>query len=213
MQVSEITIRNTIIDTCKALFELQLNKGTSGNVSARLTDGFLITPSGLPVNQMTAESIVKMQFDGTFEKNKKPSSEWKFHLDILKNKKEIDAVIHTHSLYATSLSSLRKDIPAFHYMVAVAGGNDIKCAPYALFGSQQLSDVALKALENRRACLLSNHGMIATGKDLTRALNLTIEVENLAQQYLTALSIGAPHLLTDDEMDAVHLQFKGYGNH
>lgn len=218
MQNTEADLRASILHISQGLSAQNLNKGTSGNVSARLGDGFLITPSGVPVSQMTPDSMVKMQFDGRFEVHKelkslKPSSEWRFHLDILRARPDVHAVIHTHSTYATTLSTLGRDVPPFHYMVAVAGGNNIRCAPYALFGTQQLSECALIALQDRRACLLANHGMIAVGATLEKALNIAVEVENLCQQYLIALSVGEPHLLTDEEMRAVHQQFKGYGNY
>ena len=140
-----------------------------------------------------------------------PSSEWRFHRDILAVRPEVDAVIHTHSTYATALACLRQEIPSFHYMVAMAGGKDIRCAPYALFGSQALSDGALTALQDRRACLLANHGVIAVGADLARALSLAVEVESLAEQYMLALSAGTPVLLNDDEMSIVMERFKTYG--
>jgi L-fuculose-phosphate aldolase len=190
---------------------LGLNKGTSGNCSVRSSEGFLITPSGLPVEEMSAASMVKMQFDGTFEKGKKPSSEWRFHRDILQNRAEVNAIIHTHSIFATTLACLHKDIPPFHYMIAVVGGDTIRCAPYALFGSQALSDHALTALIDRKACLLANHGMIALGKDLNDAFAVAVEVENLCEQYWRALQLAEPYILSETEMLEVFQQFKGYG--
>ncbi|WP_047542133.1 class II aldolase/adducin family protein [Methylotenera versatilis] len=194
------------------LAQLGLNKGTSGNASVRCGGGFLITPSGMIVDEMTPDSLVQMQFDGTFEQNKKPSSEWRFHRDILASRPDISAVIHTHSMFATTLACLHKDIPAFHYMIAVADGDTIRCAPYALFGSQQLSDNALTALIDRKACLLANHGMIALGYDLDDALAVAIEVENLCEQYWRILQVNSnPPLLSEAEMREVFQQFKGYG--
>lgn len=190
-----------------------LNKGTSGNASMRDQTGFLITPSGLNVETMDANSMVYMDLDGHAEPNKKPSSEWRFHRDIYVARPEVNAIIHTHSMFATTIACMRKDIPPFHYMIAVAGGADIRCAPYALFGTQALSDHALSALENRKACLLAHHGMIAVGRDLEDAFAVTVEVENLAEQYWRLLQLGdEPILLSDDEMEAVFAQFKGYGN-
>lgn len=204
--------REHLLSISQQLAQLGLNKGTSGNASVRFGDGFLITPSGIPIEEMTADSMVHMQWDGSFEQEKKPSSEWRFHRDILVNRPEISAVIHTHSMFATTLACLRKDIPPFHYMVAVAGGDNIRCAPYALFGSQQLSNHALIALADRKACLLANHGMIALGNDLDDALAVTIEVENLCEQYWRILQIDAnPPLLSESEMREVFQQFKGYG--
>ncbi|HEY0563474.1 MAG TPA: class II aldolase/adducin family protein [Methylophilus sp.] len=188
-----------------------LNKGTSGNASVRCEGGFLVTPSGMPVEEMTPESMVLMHMDGSAEANKKPSSEWRFHRDILQARPEIQAVIHTHSMFATTMACLHKDIPPFHYMIAVAGGDSIRCAPYALFGSQALSDLALTALTERKACLLANHGMIALGHDLDDALAVTIEVENLCEQYWRALQIAEPTHLTEQAMREVFQQFTGYG--
>ena len=201
-----------LLKTTQKLAELGLNKGTSGNCSVRFGDGFLVTPSGMGVEEMTPASMVRMQFDGSFEQGKKPSSEWRFHRDILASRPEINAVIHTHSMFATTLACLHKDIPPFHYMIAVVGGDTIKCAPYALFGSQALSDNALAALIDRKACLLANHGMIALGRDLEDALAVTVEVENLCEQYWRILQLNPnPPLLSEAEMGEVFQQFKGYG--
>ena len=165
----------------------------------------------MAVEDMSAASMVQMQFDGSYEQGKIPSSEWRFHRDILASRADINAVIHTHSMFATTLACLHKDIPPFHYMIAVVGGDTIRCAPYALFGSQALSDNALAALIDRKACLLANHGMIALGHDLDDALAVTVEVENLCEQYWRALQLGEPHILTEVEMHEVFQQFKGYG--
>ena len=194
------------------LAELGLNKGTSGNASVRCGNGFLITPSGMAVEEMTSSSMVSMQFDGSFEQEKKPSSEWRFHRDILASRPDVNAIIHTHSMFATTLACLHKDIPPFHYMIAVVGGETIRCAPYALFGSQLLSNNALQALINRKACLMANHGMIALGVDLDDALAVAVEVENLCEQYWRILQLKSnPTLLTEAEMREVFQQFKGYG--
>ena len=204
-------MRQNLLKTAQQLSELGLNKGTSGNCSVRFEDGFLVTPSGMPVEDMTPASMVNMQFDGSFEQGKKPSSEWRFHRDILQSRTDVNAIVHTHSMFATTLACLHKDIPPFHYMIAVVGGDTIRCAPYALFGSQALSDHALTALIDRKTCLLANHGMIALGKDLDDALAVTVEVENLCEQYWRTLQIGEPHLLSEAEMREVFQQFKGYG--
>jgi L-fuculose-phosphate aldolase len=219
--LSEPLLREKLLNISQQLSTLGLNKGTSGNASVRLNknggDGFLITPSGMPVEDMTPASMVDMQFDGSFvlqkqSNAKKPSSEWRFHRDILQNRADINAIVHTHSIFATTLACLHKDIPPFHYMIAVVGGDNIRCAPYALFGSQALSDQALTALIDRKACLLANHGMIALGKDLDDALAVTIEVENLCEQYWRILQINPnPPSLTEAEMREVFQQFKGYG--
>jgi L-fuculose-phosphate aldolase len=207
--------REQLLTIAQKLIATGLNKGTAGNASVRCQEngiaGFLVTPSGMAVEDMSAASMVKMAFDGSYELDKTPSSEWRFHCDILKNRPEINAVIHTHSMFATTLSCLHKDIPPFHYMIAVVGGDTIHCAPYALFGSQALSDNALAALADRKACLLANHGMIALGRDLDDALAVTMEVENLCEQYWRALQLGEPHILSEAEMRDVFQQFKGYG--
>ena len=210
--LSESMLREQLLKTSQQLVTLGLNKGTSGNASVRCEGGFLVTPSGMKIEDMSSTSMVKMSWDGSFDANKKPSSEWRFHRDIMQNKPEINAIIHTHSMFATTLACLHKDIPPFHYMIAIAGGDTIRCADYALFGSQALSDHALAALIERKACLLANHGMIVLGRDLDDALAVTLEVENLCEQYWRTLQVGAPHLLTEAEMHAVFQQFKGYGN-
>lgn len=205
-------VREQLLSICQRLSTQGLNKGSSGNASVRLADGLLITPSGIAPADMAPDSMVEMQFDGSHEPAKKPSSEWFFHRDILQNRPEINAVIHTHSMYATTMACLQRDIPAFHYMIAVSGGDSIVCAPYALFGTQALSDKALIALQGRKACLLANHGMIALGYDLEDAMNVTVEVENLCEQYWRILQINAnPPLLNHAEMEQVFQQFKGYG--
>jgi len=207
-------LREQLVSITKKLSAIGLNRGTSGNVSVRSGDGFLVTPSGVKTEAMTPHDMVNMDFSGQVLGNSaviKPSSEWRFHRDILQARPEVGAVVHTHSMFATSMACLRRDIPPFHYMIALVGGATIRCAPYALFGSQALSDAALKALEDRRACLLANHGMIALGKDLDQALDVAAEVETLCEQYWRVLQIGEPHLLTAQEMAEVFQQFKGYG--
>jgi L-fuculose-phosphate aldolase len=206
------TIQHTLVELCLTLERLGLNQGSSGNVSLRCPQGFWITPSGIDNAALNAQDMVLMDLSGNCISPGKPSSEWRFHRDIYAAKTEVQAVIHTHSMFATSLSCLRQDIPAFHYMIAVAGGDNIRCADYALFGSQALSDNALSALQQRHACLLANHGMIATGLTPQHALTVAREVETLCQQYWRALQIGQPHLLSAQEMQAVFQQFKSYGD-
>ena len=203
--------RENLLNIAQKLIETGLNKGTAGNASVRCDDGFLVTPSGMAVDEMSAASMVQMAFDGSYEQGKIPSSEWRFHRDILASRIDVNAIVHTHSMFATTLACLHKDIPPFHYMIAVVAGDTIRCAPYALFGSQALSDNALAALTDRKACLLANHGMIALGRDLDDALAVTVEVENLCEQYWRALQLGEPHILTEAEMRDVFQQFKGYG--
>jgi len=209
--------REQLLAISRQLCRMGLNRGTSGNVSVRASNasgqaGFLITPSGMAVDKMAPADMVWMDFAGNAEGSRQPSSEWRFHRDILQQKLDVNAVIHTHSMFATTLSTLRRDIPAFHYMIAVAGGDSIRCAPYALFGSQQLSDNAMQALQGRKACLLANHGVIAVGATLEKTLNIAQEVETLCEQYLRALQVGEPCLLTHQQMLEVQEKFKGYGD-
>jgi L-fuculose-phosphate aldolase len=207
-----MSMRESLLNNFKKLAELGLNKGTSGNASVRTDKGFLVTPSGIAVEQMSATSMVEVDMTGQAISAGKPSSEWRFHRDIYQARPEVQAIVHTHSMFATSLSCLRQNIPPFHYMIAVAGGKDIRCAEYALFGTQELSDAAIVALENRKACLLANHGMIALGKTLDQAVSIAVEVETLCEQYWRALQVGQPHILSDQEMADVFEQFKDYGN-
>ena len=204
--------REALLNSALALQTLGLNQGTSGNTSIRQGDGFVITPSGMPINEMNANSMVEMNMHGEAISACKSSSEWRFHRDIYQARPEVGAVIHTHAMFATTLACLRKDIPPFHYMIAIAGGDNIRCADYALFGTQALSDHAIEALKDRRACLLANHGMIAVGKSLQQALDIAIEVETLCEQYWRALQVGEPNILSTQEMNEVREQFKGYGN-
>lgn len=204
-------MREKLLAVTRQLSVLGLNRGTAGNASVREGEGFLVTPSGMAVEAMTPHHMVQMEFDGKHHGSYEPSSEWRFHRDILANRKEIGAVIHTHSMFATTIACLRHDVPPLHYMMALVGGTHIRCAPYALFGSQQLSDAALQALEGRKACLLANHGMIALGKDLDDALAVAVEVETLCEQYWRTLQVGGPVLLTDQEMAEAIERFKSYG--
>lgn len=203
--------REKLLHTCRKLIELGLNKGTSGNASVRVEDGLLVTPSGLEVEAMMPGDMVWMDGQGQFHGDRAPSSEWRFHRDILQARPEIHAVIHAHSMFATTLACMHKEVPPFHYMIAVTGSDRIRCAPYALFGSQALSDHALVALQGSRACLLANHGMIVLGEDLERALAVAVEVENLCEHYWRALQIGEPQLLSEQEMAEVFERFQGYG--
>lgn len=207
----DIRLRHALINTALQLTKTGLNKGTAGNVSVRVRDGFLVTPSGVPAEALTPGDLVYMDFDGIIEGSRAPSSEWRFHWDILKSRPELNAVIHTHAPYCTTLAVMGRSIPAFHYMIAVAGGTDIRCAPYATFGSQELCDGAVAAMQDRKACLLAQHGMIAAGTDLDNALKLTVEVEELARLYWQALQIGEPPVLDDAEMARVLEKFKTYG--
>jgi len=211
----ERRLREEVIASALAMNAAGINRGKSGNVSARWhdagCDGFLITPTGVPYDQTAPEQIVAMTMSGEARGSLLPSSEWRFHRDIYAAHAEAQAIVHTHAPFATTLACLHRGIPAFHYMVAVAGGKDIRCAPYATFGTQALSDHAVAALADRRACLLANHGMIAIGSSLKQALALAVEVETLAEMYWRALQIGEPVALPDSEMDTVLAKFATYG--
>ena len=202
--------REALLETALKSVEIGLNRGSSGNVSVRDGDGFLITPSALPPEQCGPEDMVWMDMDGRATGPHKPSSEWRFHRDIFRHHPEAGAVLHAHPVWSTTLACLRRDIPAVHYMIALAGGNSIRCAPYAVFGSQALSDHALAALRDRKACLLANHGLLCFESSLERVLALAQEVELLAQIYCQALQTGEPAILDDAEMDEVIERFAAY---
>lgn len=206
-----VLLQQTLIDNAIAMNASGLNQGTSGNLSVRCEDGFLITPSGMDYAGLSADDIVWMDFDGKTRGVRKPSSEWRFHAAIYQHRPEANAVLHAHPLSCSTLACLNRGIPAFHYMVAVAGGRDIRCAEYATFGTPELSTSVIKALEGRKACLMAHHGLTCFEKDLPRALALAIEVENLANVYCRILSIGEAEILTDREMDKVLEKFKSYG--
>ena len=204
--------RQAVLDTARAMNSAGLNQGASGNVSLRCDDGFLITPSGLAYDDCTADEIVLVDFEGQWQSGIAPSSEWRFHRDIYLAKPEAGAVVHAHSPACTTLAVLNREIPPFHYMVAMAGGKTIPCAAYATFGTQTLSDNITQVLRDRRACLIANHGMIATGATLDKALALAVEVEHLAAVYRDACQLGEPVMIDDAEMDRVLEKFKTYGN-
>ena len=209
-------LRHEVISTALKMNMAGINQGKSGNVSARTSSGYIVTPTGIAYEKLKPEDIVAMVIDdnpdGTFEGDILPSSEWRFHRDIYSARHDINAIVHTHSIYATALAVLGLEIPAFHYMVAAAGGNNIRCAPYATFGTQTLSDLALVALLDRNACLLAQHGMISCGANLEKALALAIEVEALAKMYLEALKTQQPiPVLDNTEMAIVLEKFLTYG--
>ncbi|WP_370452506.1 class II aldolase/adducin family protein [Corallococcus sp. CA054B] len=204
-------LREAMVATSRRMNTSGLNQGTSGNLSQRVEGGFLLTPSGMNYETMTPEDLVLMRFDGSHEGHRKPSTEWQLHRDILQARPEVGAVLHTHSMFSTTLACLRRGIPAFHYMVSAAGGTDIRCAEYATFGTPELARHMMVALEGRKACLLANHGMVAMGGDLAAAWKLAVEVETLAAMYWRALQLGEPVVLDDAEMERVFQQFRGYG--
>lgn len=205
------SLSRKVIENCLAMNSQGINQGSAGNISVRYEDGFLITPSGVAYEQLQPVDIVFVNLNGISQDRLAPSSEWRMHRDIYTDRAEAGAVLHAHSTFATALSCLRLEIPAFHYMVAVAGGSNIRCAEYALFGTQLLSDNMLAALDGRRACLLGTHGMICYHDSLDKVLLLGIEIESLARQYWHACQLGEPVLLDDAQMTEVLEQFKSYG--
>ncbi len=204
-------LRKQVINICRQMNKLGINQGTSGNVSVRVEGGFLITGSGIPYEEMKAHHIVEMDLDGGYFGDLLPSVEWRMHRDILLKRPEANAVVHVHSTHAAAMACLRREIPAFHYMIGVAGGNSIRVADYAEYGTEELSHVMLKAMQDRRACLLANHGQICFGASLDKALWLAVEVEALCHQYWAASLIGKPVLMTDAEMASVLRRFPTYG--
>jgi len=214
MKKDELKLREEIIAQARWMNASGLNQGTSGNISARHGDRMLITPSATPYDAMEPEMIAAMPIDGEYgswDGPLKPSTEWRFHLDIMKAKPEVGAVVHTHSTYATVLAIAGKSIPACHYMIAAFGGMEIRCAPYATFGTKELSVHAIKALEGRTGCLLANHGMIATGATLAKAMWLAVELETIAKQYYMSLLIGGPNLLSEAAIADTAKSFGSYG--
>ncbi|GMU06816.1 MULTISPECIES: class II aldolase/adducin family protein [Corallococcus] len=206
-----LALREAMVATARRMNTSGLNQGTSGNLSQRVEGGFLLTPSGMNYETMTPEDLVLMRFDGSHEGHRKPSTEWQLHRDLLQARPEVGAVLHSHSMFSTTLACLRRGIPAFHYMVSAAGGTDVRCAEYATFGTPELARNMMVALEGRKACLLANHGLVAVGADLPAAFKLAVEVETLAAMYWRALQLGEPVLLDDAEMERVFQQFRGYG--
>jgi L-fuculose-phosphate aldolase len=210
--MTEQTLRQQLRDYALQLNSSGLSVGRSGNLSIRCEDGCLITPSGVDYQRLTAADMVRIDLDGhKAEEGLDPSSEWHFHCGLYRSRPDVHAVVHAHPAYCTSLACSHQSIPAFHYMVAVAGGKDIPLAPYALFGTPELSEHVIKALHERQACLLANHGMIAVGTDLPAVFNLALEVETLAQQYCEVLKLGEPKLLSDKQMQVVLDKFSSYG--
>ncbi len=209
-----MALRDKLVSTAKKMSALGLTPGMSGNVSVRTSSGMLVTPSGMPYEDLIPDDAVAVQLDGTIRPGQRtPSSEWQLHRDILASRADVSAIVHTHSLFSTTLSMLRRSIPAVHYMVVLAGADEIPCAEYATFGSAQLALNAVTALRGGSACLLANHGMVALGSSLDSALRLAAEVETLASQYWHAAQLGAPHVLDRDELARVRARFAEYGQH
>jgi L-fuculose-phosphate aldolase len=209
--MNENELRGEMVRIANKLDAQGLNCGTSGNLSVRFGEGMLITPSGMGAEGLTEDDIVFVHKDGKSRGRLQPSSEWLFHRDIYAQRAEFGAIVHTHAVAATALACLRKDIPPFHYMIALIGGDNIRCADYATFGTQELSNKALIALKDRKACLLANHGMIAAGEDLPEACRIAVEVETLGEMYLRALQAGVPVLLNPHEFQDAQRRFGSYG--
>ena len=207
----EEAVRQAIIGACLGMNTNGINQGTAGNISVRWENGLLITPSGLPYDEMKIDDIVFMNMDGSYEHRLAASSEWRIHRDILQERVDVSAVVHAHPVHATAFAICGMEVPAVHYMIAAAGGPSIRCAPYAPYGTEELSRAVLKALSGRACALLANHGMVATGHDLRAAMWLAVEVETLCKQYAVALQIGTPRALADDEIERTIEKFKEYG--
>jgi L-fuculose-phosphate aldolase len=205
-------LREDLVATARRMSELGLTPGMSGNVSVRTPTGLLVTPSGMPYDELVPDDAVELKYDGAMRAGQRtPTTEWQLHRDILGARQDIAAIVHTHSLFCTTISCLRREIPAIHYMVVLAGSDAIPCAEYATFGSAQLALNAVSALRGGNACLLANHGMVALGETLAQALRLAAEVETLASQYWHAAQLGTPHVLDHDELVEVRARFAGYG--
>ena len=203
--------RAAVLECARAMNACGINRGTAGNVSMRVEGGFVVTPTGMDYARACADDMVFVALDGKAEGARKPSSEWRFHRDIYAHRPEAGAIVHTHAPFSTSLACLGLEIPPFHYMIARFGGDTVRCAAYATFGSQALSDAMLKALEGRSACLMAQHGMTVFGRDLEQALAHAVELEALSEQYWRVLQIGKPQLLLPDEMALVLERFREYG--
>lgn len=208
----DTALRQSLVTACRELTLRGLTYGTSGNISIRRdAQSCLISPTGSVYEELETEDIALLEFTGRWFGRRRPSSEWRFHRDIFKARRDVGAIVHTHSRYATALACTGRGIPAFHYMVAVTGGTEIRCAPYRTFGTQELSEVALAAIDGSNACLLGNHGVIALGTDVNAALTLAGEVENLAAQYTAALALGDVRILDAAEMLRMVEKFRTYG--
>jgi L-fuculose-phosphate aldolase len=212
--MNELDARKSIIDNCLFMNSSGLNQGNAGNISVRYEDRMLITPSSIPYPEITPDMIASMPLQGEYghwDGPNKPSTEWRFHLDILQSRPEVNAVVHTHASFSTILAIARKPIPACHYMVAAFGGNDVRVADYARYGTKALSEHVLEALKGRSACLMANHGMLVVGSTLKKAMWRAVELETIAKQYYHALLIGGPVLLSDDQIAETMESFSSYG--
>jgi L-fuculose-phosphate aldolase len=203
--------REHAVNAIRRLDALGLNRGSTGNLSLRLDAGMLITPTGMGADDLRAQDMVWVGFDGTRRGDWQPSSEWHFHQAVYAARPDLQAIVHTHSTYAAALACLRRELPPFHYMIAVAGGDTVPCVPYHLFGTEALSQAVAVAMVDRDACLLANHGLIAAGASLGQAMKLVQEIESLCQVYLQALAVGEPTLLSKEDMQQVIKKFRSYG--
>ncbi|MFT6559305.1 class II aldolase/adducin family protein [Sneathiella sp.] len=209
--MSDTVLREELLDTALQMNAVGINQGSAGNVSVRTDGGYLITPSGMPYDECSSADMAKMTLSGDATGPRKPSSEWRFHQDLYKAREDAQAIVHVHSTFATTLACLGKEVPSFHYMVAVAGGKTIRCAPYHTFGTQTLSDYVVEAMVDRKACLMANHGMIAIGPSLKKALAMAVEVEKLCEIYWRVLQLGGGNMIEDAEMDHILEKFQSYG--
>lgn len=207
----QVKLKQQVLFTACSMNESGINRGSAGNVSVRIDGGFIITPTGMPYEQCASDDMVFVDMEGNATGKRTPSSEWRFHRDIYRANPKAGAVVHTHSSFATSLACMQLDIPPFHYMIARFGGDSVRCASYATFGTEALSDAIIAALRDRRACLMAHHGMVVHGRTLEHALALAVELEALCEQYWRVLQMGQPKLLGDDEMQRVLAKFDGYG--
>ena len=205
-------LREELVATARRMSDLGLTPGMSGNASVRTSRGLLVTPSGVSYSELVADDLVEIALDGTLPPGQRsPTTEWQLHRDVLGSRSDVQAIVHTHSLFCTTISTLRRPIPALHYMIVLAGGDEVPCADYATFGSAELASNAIVALGGGHACLLANHGMVALGGSLASALRVAAEVETLASLYWHASQLGAPHILDHAELDNVRAKFAGYG--
>ena len=211
MNLDENGLRDAAVAAVRKLDALGMNRGSTGNVSLRHRDGMLITPTGMGADDLRAQDMVWLGWGGALEGAWQPSSEWHFHQAIYLARPDLQAIVHSHSVHAAALACLRRELPAFHYMVAVAGGHDVPCVPYHLFGTEALSQAVAAAMQHRDACLMANHGLVAAGSSIARALKVAQEIESLCEVYLKALAAGEPSLLARAQMDDVIEKFKRYG--
>ncbi len=204
--------KQNLIKACNKVYQLGLNKGSSGNLSLRIDkETYFITSSGCSLKSLKEDDIVTMSIEGKIISGKEPSSEWMIHNDLYKERLDIDSIVHTHSKYVSVLASLNRELPPFHYMVAIAGGKNIRCCPYALFGTKELSKYVLEAMKNRNACIMANHGLVVGSSKLSNSVYIAEEVESLCEQYVNALAVGNVKLLSNEQMIDVLEKFKNYG--